>query len=88
VRPLSQAGYDTAIEWMQDLAATGNVMVRVPKPFERIDLLAPTLADATRLPPHVDALRHVRRVSRTRDDRPLRRLPQGPIRRRSMPGIL
>ena len=46
VRPPSQTDYDTAVEWMQDLSAADGVMVRVPKEFERIDLMPAALADA------------------------------------------
>ena len=46
VRPPSQTDYDTASR-MQDLSAADGVMVRVEE-FERIDLMAPALADVKR----------------------------------------
>jgi len=88
VRPSSQADYDTAIEWLQDLGADDNVMVRVPKAFERIDLMAVTLADATRLQQQRETRRHVRRATLVREQHVAHRFPQGPIRRRSSRGIL
>jgi L-ascorbate metabolism protein UlaG (beta-lactamase superfamily) len=51
VRPPSQTDYETVIEWMQELGKDDGVTVRVPKAFERIDLMAVTLADAARRQP-------------------------------------
>lgn len=81
VRPPSQTDYETVIAWMQELGAAAGVTVRVPKAFERIDLMAVTLADASRRAPARGAARHVRRASLMRDARATPRYPQGPIRR-------
>jgi hypothetical protein len=88
MRPLSKGDYDTAIEWMQQLGAHDDITVRVPKEFERIDLMAPTLADVNQLQPPRDVPRHVRQRALVRDERLAHRYPQGPIRRQSMRGIL
>jgi L-ascorbate metabolism protein UlaG (beta-lactamase superfamily) len=88
VRPLSETDYDTAIEWMQQLGARDDVMVRVPKEFERIDLMAPSLADVNHLQRPRNGPRHVRQRALVRDERIAHRFPQGPIRRQSMRGIL
>jgi len=88
VRPPSQRDYDTAIEWMQQLGANDGVIVRVPKEFERIDLMAQSLADVIRPQRPRDVPRHVRHRSLVRDERIAHRFPQGPIRRQSMRGIL
>ncbi|HEX7978403.1 MAG TPA: hypothetical protein VF461_07365 [Gemmatimonadaceae bacterium] len=88
VRPPSQTDYDTVIGWMQDLAADDGVMVRVPKAFERIDLMAVSLADAARPLRGRDGARHVRRVSLAHMEHLSHRCPQGPIRRKCARGIL
>jgi L-ascorbate metabolism protein UlaG (beta-lactamase superfamily) len=40
-RPTSKQDAETAIAWMKELGATDRVVVRVPTPYERIDLLEP-----------------------------------------------
>ncbi len=88
VRPPSQGDYDTAIEWMQQLGASDDVTVRVPKEFERIDLMAPSLADVDPLQRSRDVPRHVRHRALVRDERIAHRCPQGPIRRQTTRRIL
>jgi len=88
VRPPSQADYQTVIGWMQDLGAADGVIVRVPRAYERIDLMAVTLADARRTLQRGDVAGHVRRASLASDVRATQRYPQGPIRRPRMRGIL
>ncbi len=88
VRPPSQTDYETVIAWMQELGAADGVIVRVPKAFEPIDLMAVTLADATRRLPQRDHAGHVRRASLAGDARATQRYPQGPIRRPRTRGIL
>jgi L-ascorbate metabolism protein UlaG (beta-lactamase superfamily) len=88
MRPLSKGDYDTAIDWMQQLGAHDGITVRVPKEFERIDLMAPSLADVNQLQRPRDVPRHVRQRALVRDERIAHRYPQGPIRRQTMRGIL
>jgi L-ascorbate metabolism protein UlaG (beta-lactamase superfamily) len=88
VRPPSQTDYETVIAWMQDLGAADGVSVRVPKAFERIDLMAVTLADAARRPSAWHDARHVRHALLARETRMSHRYPQGPIRRQSRRKIL
>ena len=88
VRPPSQTDYEKVIGWMQEFGAAEGVVVRVPKAFERIDLMAVTLADASRLPGVHDGARHVRRASVTPGEHFAHRFPQGPIRRKSARRIL
>ena len=88
VRPPSQADYSTVIGWMQDLGAAQGVTVRVPKAFERIDLMAVTLADAARAPRRRIEARHVRRASLAKMKHLSHRFPQGPITRATTRGIL
>jgi hypothetical protein len=73
---------------MQDLGAADGVSVRVPKAFERIDLMAVTLADAARRPSAWHDARHVRHALLARETRMSHRYPQGPIRRQSRRKIL
>jgi L-ascorbate metabolism protein UlaG (beta-lactamase superfamily) len=65
VRPPSQTDYETAIAWMQGLGAADGVTVRVPKAFERIDLMAVTLADAARPRGDRDGASRSSRVTRS-----------------------
>jgi len=88
VRPPSQRDYSTVIGWMQDLGAAQGVTVRVPKAFERIDLMAVTLADAARRHAGHNAAHHVRRASLAKGERMPHRFPQGPITRRMTREIL
>jgi L-ascorbate metabolism protein UlaG (beta-lactamase superfamily) len=88
VRPPSQTDYETVIGWMQELGQVDGVIVRVPKAFERIDLMAVTLADAGRRQHGSVAIRHVRHAALLRETRVLHRWPQGPIRRQSRRKIL
>jgi L-ascorbate metabolism protein UlaG (beta-lactamase superfamily) len=88
VRPPSQTDYNKVIGWMQDLGAAEGVTVRVPKAFERIDLMAVTLADAARARQRRDEARHVRRASLTHMEHLSHRFPQGPIRRKTTRRIL
>jgi L-ascorbate metabolism protein UlaG (beta-lactamase superfamily) len=88
VRPPSQTDYETVIGWMQELGEAEGVIVRVPKAFERIDLMAITLADAAPRQHGPVAARHVRHATFVRETRVLHRWPQGPIRRQSRRKIL
>lgn len=88
VRPPSQTDCEKAIAWMQDLGADDGVIVRVPKAFERIDLMAVTLADAARRHADHNAAHHVRRASLAKRERMPHRFPQGPITRRMTREIL
>jgi len=88
IRPPSQSDYDTVIGWMQALGAADGVIVRVPKAFERIDLMAVTLADAARTGQARSGERHVRRTRLVRHAREAHRYHQGPIRRPNTREIL
>jgi len=88
VRPPSQTDYETVIGWMQELGEDEGVIVRVPKAFERIDLMAVTLADAAHRPHGHVAARHVRHPALARVTHVVHRWPQGPIRRQSRRKIL
>jgi L-ascorbate metabolism protein UlaG (beta-lactamase superfamily) len=88
VRPPSKTDYETVIGWMQDLGAAQGVIVRVPRAFERIDLMAITLADMDRVQRRRDDPRHVRHAALVCTERIAPRFAQGPIRRQSAREIL